>query len=451
MSAEYEGDEDPSTGVPTVVDNKTLCRKYSSVVSDRSLPMLNRRSFIQQLSGGAAAVAGSSMFPPARVLGANDRVRFGLIGAGGRGMEIFKAALRAPNTQAVAVADIYSRRLDKARAVVHDLQTHTDFRRLLEDKSIDAVLIATPQHQHALNFVPAIEAGKDVYQEKTMAFNPDHARRMRRAFERSNRVVQVGVQSVSGQAFARAREFSTPDRLGIITAVHAHHYRNSPYGGWKRDIPPDCNLEHVAWKEFEGEAAPHDFDPQRFINWRFFWDYSGGNVFENMVHQVAFWYKALGLKIPRHATMAGYNYLSPEMEVPDTMDVSMDQPENLLFTWNSAFGNNYYGEDGNDLALGKKGTVIRVVDSVNYLPQDHQASTRTQPPSPTGGEPDIVGSDEADTEAHLRNFFHCVRSREEPNCPFELGFRSAIACQMAIASLRQGRTVQWDFEKEDIV
>jgi predicted dehydrogenase len=411
----------------------------------------NRRTFLQQLTGGAAALAGSSIFPPARVLGANDRVRFGLIGAGGRGMQIFKPALQAPNTQAVAVADVYSRRFDKVKQLVPGIQTYTDFRRLLDDKSVDAVLIATPQHQHALNFVPAIQAGKDVYQEKTMAFNPDHARRMRRAVEGSNRVVQVGVQSVSGKAFARVRELSTPDRMGTITAIHTHHYRNSPYGGWKRAIPPDCNAQNVGWKEFEGEAAPHDFDPQRFINWRFFWDYSGGNVFENMVHQVAFWYKVLNLKIPRRVTMAGYNYLSPEMEVPDTMDVSMDQPENLLFTWNSAFANNYYGEDGNDLALGNKGTVIRVVDNVNYQAQTHHGSQKAEASAAVGGEPDIVGSDDAETEAHMRNFFDCVRSRKEPNCPFDLGFRSAIACQMAIASLRQGRSVGWDAEKEDIV
>ena len=413
--------------------------------------MPNRRRFIQQLSGGVAVIAGSSMFPSRRVLGANERISFGLIGAGGRGMDILKAAVRAPNTQAVAVADVYSRRLDEVKRVAPAIQTYTDFRRLLDDKSIDAVLIATPQHQHALNFVPAIQAGKDIYQEKTMAFNPDHARRMRHALEASNRVIQVGVQSVSGKAFTQVRELSTPDRLGTITAVHTHHYRNAPYGGWKKEIPPDCNLEHVAWKKFEGEAAPHDFDPQRFMNWRFFWEYSGGNVFENMVHQVAFWYKVLDLKIPRRVTMAGYNYLSPDMEVPDSMAVCMDQPENLMFTWNSMFGNNYYGEDGNDLVLGNKGTVIRVVDKVTYQPQGHRAAKTRQIPSQVGGEPNIVGSDEADTEAHMRNFFDCVRSRKEPNCPFELGFRSAIACQMAIASLRQGRTVQWDAEREEIV
>ena len=413
--------------------------------------MLNRRNFIRNITGGAAALAGSSVFPPG-VLGANDRIRFGLIGAGGRGMDIFKHALKSPNTQAVAVADVYTRRQEEAKKVAPAIQTYSDFRRILDDKSIDAVLIATPQHQHALNFVPALQAGKDVYQEKTMAFNPDHARRMRRAFEGSNRVVQVGVQSTSGKAFEQARELATPDNLGTITAIHAHHYRNRPYGGWKRNIPPDCNLENVAWKAFEGEAAPHEFDPQRFMNWRFFWDYSGGNVFENMVHQVAFWQKVLGLKTPHRVTMAGYNFLSPGMEVPDTMNVSMDQPENLLFSWNSAFGNNYFGEDGYDFALGNKGTVIRIRDKVTFEPQSQgRSKQKAEGPAAVGGEPNIVGSDEDDTMAHMNNFFDCVRSRKEPNCPFELGFSSAIACQMANASLRAGRTVQWDPEKEDIV
>jgi predicted dehydrogenase len=245
---------------------------------------------------------------------------------------------------------------------------------------------------------------------------------------------------------------ATPDRLGTVTAIHTHHYRNKPYGGWRRSVPPDCNLDHVDWKAFEGEAAPHDFNPERFINWRFFWDYSGGNVFENMVHQVAFWYKVLRLSVPLRVTMAGYNYLSPDMEVPDTMDVSMDQPEHLCFTWNSAFGNDYYGEDGNDLALGNKGTVIRVSDNVTFFPQGTHAAHKSDTPARTGFEPDIVGSfDDADTAAHMRNFFDCVRSRKEPDCPFELGYKSAIACQMAIASLRQSRTVQWDPQKQEIV
>ena len=416
--------------------------------------MLNRRTFIHQVAGGAAALAGSSLLPSSRVLGANDRVRFGIIGPGGRGQAIFKAALRAPNTEAVAAADLYTRRLDQVKKIAPAIKTYADFRQLLDDKSVDAVLIATPQHQHALNFVPAIQAGKDVYQEKTMAFNPDHARRMKRVLQGSDRVVQIGIQSVSGMAFTKARELATPERLGNITAIHTHHYRNAPYGGWRRSIPADCNLEHIQWKDFEGEAAPHDFNPERYMNWRFYWDYSGGNVFENMVHQVAFWYKALNLKIPRSVTMAGYNYFSPDMEVPDNMDVSMDQPENLLFTWNSGFGNNYYGEDGNDVVLGNKGEIFRVADSVSYQAQGERRKKQAGPAETStpaaGGKPDIVGGSD-ETDDHMRNFFDCVRSRKEPNAPFDLGYRSAIACQMAITSLRKGRTVKWDAEAEDIV
>lgn len=412
--------------------------------------MSSRREFVRQIAGGAAALAVSRLCPAARVLGANDRLRFGLIGAGGRGQEIFKTALKCPNTEAVAVADVYTRRLEEVKGFAPQIKTYDDFRRLLDDKSIDAVLIATPQHQHALNFVPAIQAGKDVYQEKTMAFNPEHAKRMRGAVEGSGRVVQVGVQSISGPVFGKARAFAMPERVGKISAIHTHHYRNAPYGGWMRPIPADCDPQHVDWKAFQGEARPQRFSADRVMNWRFYWDYSGGNVFENMVHQVGFWYKVLGLKIPRTVTMAGGNYLSPKMQVPDAMDVAMDQPEDILFTWNSAFGNGHYGE-GDDAVLGNKGTILRDQDdNLHYLPEGAGAPAEPEAAKPSAAQPDIVGGSN-DTLTHMQNFFDCVRSRKEPNCPFDIGFRSAIACQMAIVSYRQGRRVRWDTSREEIV
>lgn len=411
-----------------------------------------RRTFIRQVIAGAAVATAGRASSLGRAAGANDRVRFALIGCGGRGTEILKAAVGCPNVEAVAVADVYTRRLEEVKTVVPQAKPYQDFRRLLDDKSIDAVLIASPQHQHALNFVPAIQAGKDVYQEKTMAFNPDHARRMRRAFEGSGRVVQVGIQSTSGPALEQARGLIAPDRMGTITAIHTHMYRNSPYGGWKRPLPSDCDPAHVDWSMFQGDAAPHEFDPNRVINWRFFWDYSGGNVFENMVHQVGFWYKVLDLKPPRAVAMAGDNYLSPEMQVPDTMNVSMGQSENLLFTWNSGFGNRHYGAD-DDLLMGTKGTIVRSGESVSYAPETehHRHAAADSATAPKGlATPDIVGNAD-ETPGHMENFFECVRSRREPNCPFELGFRSAIACQMAIRSYREKRTVVWDAEREDIV
>jgi len=411
--------------------------------------MSTRRVFIRQALSSSAAMAAAGLFPLNRVLGANDRIRIGLIGGGDRGQEIFHAAIACPNVEAVAVADVYTRRLDEVKAIVPSIHTYKDFRQLLDDKSIDAVLIATPQHLHALHFVPAIQAGKDVYQEKTMAFNPDHARRMKKAYEGSGRVVQVGIQAISTPGFGTIREMVAAEKLGAITALHTHHYRNAPYGGWTREIPADCDPQHVDWKAFLGEATPHPFDPQRFINWRFFWDYDGSNVFENMVHQVGFWYKLMDFKIPDSVTMTGANLLSPKMQVPDTVDVSMLQGK-ILFTWNSMFGNDFYGE-GHDLLLGNKGTVSRNEgDQIRYQPQggERRGVETLCRVSPEGGQE--TGYRDATAE-HMQNFFDCMRSRKEPRCSFEIGYRAAIACQMSITSYHKKRAVRWDPKTEDIV
>jgi len=410
--------------------------------------MTNRRKFLQQFTGATTCVAASGLILPGQVLGANDRIRIGLIGAGSRGKEIFNVALRCPDIEAVGVADVYERHLDELKGIVPSIKGYRDFRKLIEDKSIDAVLIATPQHQHLLNFVAAIQAGKDVYQEKTMAFNPDHARRMRKAFQSSGRVVQVGMQMNSGPGVRKVRDMATTERMGTITAIEAHHYRNSPYGGWLREIPSDCDAQHVDWPAFEGEAEKHPFDPQRYINWRFYWDYSGGNVFENMVHQVGFWHEVLGLSIPETVTMAGANYHCPKMEVPDTMTVTMNHREKVLFTWNSMFSNAYYGE-GHDYLFGTKGTVMHdESDEVTYLPQGKKATAEENAES-TAKKGNAGYTDY--TLLHMQNFFDCMRRRKEPVCSFELGFRAAVTCQMAIASYRRQRTVRWDAQREEIV
>ena len=230
--------------------------------------------------------------------------------------------------------------------------------------------------------------------------------------------------------------------MGTITLLQTHHFRNAPYGGWLREIPPDCDPDHVDWPAFQGEAKHVPFDPQRYINWRFYWDYSGGNVFENMVHTVGFWFEALGLSIPHSVTMTGANYLSPRMQVPDTFQVSMSHPEKLLFTFTSMFGNDYYGE-GHDFLFGTKATLVHTEsDQVHVIPQGAKSAA--------GRGPEDGGYKEY-TDQHMQNFFDCVRSRKEPVCPFELGFRTAIACQMAIASYRRGTTVRWDPDTEEIV
>jgi predicted dehydrogenase len=147
--------------------------------------------------------------------------------------------------------------------------------------------------------------------------------------------------------------------------------------------------------------------------------------------------------------MTGANFLSPKMEPPDTMDVSM-RLENLLFTWNSAFGNRHYGET-DDVVGGNKGTLLRDKEGKVTYVSERKEKTTTDNPVRSASEGAITATDAEETQAHLQNFVECVRSRQEPNCPFEIGFRSAIACQMAISSYRQGKPVRWDTKREEIV
>jgi predicted dehydrogenase len=257
-------------------------------------------------------------------------------------------------------------------------------------------------------------------------------------------VVQIGHQSTSSGLMADAANMLKPDLMGRITAVHAHMYRNTPHGKpqWSRPVQPDMNPENIIWKAFLGDAPKRDFDANRYINWRFFWDYSGGNVYENMCHQVSFWYKALNLQIPRAVTMTGGVYLWKDgREVPDTMNVSMEQPEELLFTWDSGFGNNHLGSSED--VLGTDGTVSKG-QQIRYSPQKVNR--------PQGSE--IIGQTRMarnETGAHIQNFLDCVRSGATPNCPFELGFRVSIACRMAVDSYRNGRAMRWDSRSETIV
>ncbi len=402
--------------------------------------MHSRRKFIGQVATGIAGTLAS-----ATGLGANDRIRLGLIGAGDRGMQLVREAVTCPNTEVVAFADIFTKRLDEARKTVLAAKTYLDPRYLLDDKSIDAVLIATPQHLHAEHFIASLAAGKHVYQEKTMAFTVDDAKRMRAAYQKaSGRTVQIGHQSCSSGQVIDAAAFLGAGNVGKITAIHSHMYRNTPHGKpqWARPVYPDMTTENIIWKSFLGPAPQHDFDANRYINWRFFWDYSGGNVYENMCHQLAFWYKVMNLQIPKAVNMVGGVYLWKDgREVPDTMNVALEQPEEILFTWDSGFGNNELGSTED--VLGTDGTIARG-QQIRYLPQK---VNRPQGVEMLGN--NKTGSNE--TKAHIQNFLDSVRGTAEPNCPFEVGFRVAIACRMAVDSYRQGRTLRWDAGKEEIV
>lgn len=401
--------------------------------------MLPRRTFAQ-LAAGALAL------PASRVLGANDRIRLGIIGSGARGQELMKLFTSCPNTEFVGIADIYTRRLDEAGAIAPRAKTYLNYRHLLDDRSIDAVVIATPQHLHCEHFVASLDAGKHVYQEKTMAFTIAHAKRMRAAYRRAGkRAVQIGHQDCSSGQIIDAKTFLDSGNLGKITFIHAHMFRNTPHGKpqWTRPILPDMTAENIIWNDFEGETARHGFDPNRYINWRFYWDYSGGNFYENMCHQLAFWYKVMNLSIPTATTTRGGIYLWKDgREVPDTMAVAMEHSGELLFTWDSGFGNSQLGSS--EHVLGDDGTIINGGerdDAIRYVPQ------KINQPHLTA----ITGATTTPRNAHMQNFLDCIRTGKQTNCPFELGYRVAVASRLAVDSYRQKRTLTWDPQREDVV
>ncbi|MCU1261815.1 MAG: oxidoreductase domain protein [Bryobacterales bacterium] len=406
--------------------------------------MHSRRAFVE----GAASLAGT-LLAPSVVLGANDRIRVGIIGPGVRGQQIMRAAINCPNVEFVGIADIFTRRQEEAKKMAPAAKTYLDYRHLLEDKSVDAVLIATPQHLHAEHFVAAMDAGKHVYQEKTMAFTVEHAKRMRAAFQRAGkRVVQIGHQGCSMGQVTDAFAFMKTGYVGQISTIHSHMYRPGVHGTgmWTRPITPDMTSENIVWKLFQGDSQPHDFDPNRYLNWRFYWDYSGGNFYENMCHQVAFWYKVLDLQIPTAVTTVGGVYLVKDgREVPDIMNASMQHDDKLLFTWDSGFGNGNLGIT--EHVLGLDGTIINGSEMggpIRYVPEKRNRPDGVEMMGPT------KENTKDGTQAHMQNFIDCIRSGNTPNAPFDLGFRVAIACRMAVDSYRRRRTLTWDSRHETV-
>jgi predicted dehydrogenase len=399
--------------------------------------MDSRRNFIGTFAGGIAGTLAS----PANVLRANDRIRFGVIGAGSRGMQLMREALACGNTECAAVADVYRSRREHARRTVPGIRTTAACEELLADNATDAVLIATPQHLHREHFLAALNAGKHIYLEKAAALTLEDALSMRAAREQSPRtVVQIGHQFCSSGMLTDAARFLESGWVGRISGIEASHYRNAPREKpmGRRPLQGDLTPKNVDWKRFLGSAAPRDFDADRFHNWRLYWDYSGGSLHESMSNQLAFWYKLLGASIPHTVSANGAIRLWDDgRETPDTMDVSMDHGEGFYVSWRSNFGNSRLGTG--EYLLGTDGAIQRS-QQVRYFPEKVNR--------PGGRE--TLGSTRTEPRAHMSNFLAAVRSQAEVNCPFEIGYRVSIACAMALESYRQSRPVHWNPETQQI-
>jgi len=396
----------------------------------------SRRDFIKQAALGTASFLA---YPAARVLGANERVRLAMIGVGQRGQELLKQTLTLPDAQVVAVADVYARRFDEARKISPGLQTVTDYRRILDMKDIDGVLVASPLHIHARHFLDTLAAGKDLYSEKTMTWSIGEAEQCLDASKKSDRIVQIGLQHESEGPLADARKWIAGGMVGKVTQVDSWMSRNSPHGKgqWVREVPADCTAQNVDWKAFLNGRPDEPFDAFKFLNWRLYWRFSGGNITENMIHQMAWIMSALDLPLPTAAYMSGGVFSEKDgRQVPDTIAVTVDFPNDMVVTFQSTFSNRRYGLG--QRILGSDGTIEYVAgandmvtgrseEQVHYYPEDVNR--------PNGAA--IKG--ESPSQNHIANWIDCMRSRKTPNAPVELGYRSAVVAHMANFSYRNKR------------
>ncbi len=395
---------------------------------------IRRREF---LKGAAASAAVATVLPANRVLGANDRVRLGAIGFGARGQEDMREALKLPNVEFVAAADVYKRRHDEARLLAPAVKTFTDHRRLLDLKDVDAVIVASPLHCHARHFLDTIAAGKDLYSEKTMTWSIEEAESCREAARKSDRVIQIGLQHQSSGPLADARQWIKEGMAGKITHVESWMSRNTPKGKgqWVRPVPPDCTAANVDWDLFLNGRRRRPFDPYKFINWRLYWEFSGGNVTENMVHQIALIMRALDLPLPTSAYMSGGVFSEKDgREVPDTIAVTLDFPNDLTVTWQSTFSNSHFGLG--ERFLGSDGTIERSASATDMVTGKSTTSIWYFPEKvnrPAG----VAAEGRTPDVNHMANFIDCIRSRKEPNAPVEIGYRSAVAAHMANLAYRR--------------
>jgi predicted dehydrogenase len=397
-----------------------------------------RRDFVKQTSVGTAAILA---YPYTRILGANDRVRVGMIGVGNRGQDLLQEVKDVPNVELVAMADIYSRRREEAEKMAPGIQTFDDHRRVLEMKDIDAVVVASPLHTHARHFLDTLSAGKDLYCEKTMTWSIAEADQCLAAAKNSDRVVQIGLQWESDSALAETRGWIRDGIVGKVTQVNSWMSRNTPHGKgqWVRPIPSDCTAQNVNWSAFLNGRPDRPFDPYRLINWRLFWEFSGGNVAENMVHQIAWIMTALDLPFPSAAYMSGGVFSEKDgREVPDTIAVTLDFPRDIVVTWQSTFSNSHYGLG--EHILGSDGTIEHGWGESDMEKGEDQERLRYSPEKMNRPKGTALTGKTAEGE-HMANWIDCVRSRKTPNAPAELGYCSAIAVHMANLAYRRKQRI----------
>jgi predicted dehydrogenase len=378
----------------------------------------DRRRFL------ASALSAAPLFVPRRAWGANDRVSYGLIGAGGRGRYL-NQNFQKLGAECAAVAEVYQPHLDTALKTAPDAKSYVDYHELLAQPGLDAVVIASPDHHHCPMLLAALDAKKDVYLEKPMSHSLAESKRMIQAVRQSTQIVQVGMQRRSAPSVIQAKAILDSGILGKITLV-------KPMWNWNVSKPLDNTPlpGKLDWKRFLGSAPDRDLEPMRFRSWRYFWEYSGGNMTDQGTHlmDVVQWFTNSGPV--RSAICYGQRAKNTGSEVPDVFCAVFEYPA-LMATWTLNYCNSYE----NDWSIqfqGDQGTMIL-----------NNAGFRIwKEPVPKNPDPVQEMAAPIPIEPHIQNFLDCVRSRKEPNAPVEVGASAVSAPHLANVAFHQSRQVE---------
>jgi predicted dehydrogenase len=443
----------------------------------------SRRDFIKTAALGAAGIAlGPTAASYARVQGANERVRVGIVGFSDRARQAlipsFMIYAKELNFDFVAVSDIWSRRRDEgaefiAKLAGHPIEKARNNEELYERKDVDAVIISTADFQHALHGVEAVRAGRDAYVEKPLANTMEDALAILKAVEETKKVVQIGTQRRSGATYIRADEFIKSGKFGDVVMVEMSWNVNQP-GRWRRpQLVREISKQDVDWNRFllnrseNGKKA--EWDPRKYLEYRLFWPYSSGIPDQWMVHQIDTVHWFTGLPRPRSVVANGgiYQWHDGRKNF-DTMTAVFDYgplngtSKGFQVVYSSRMSNSAGGT--RELYYSNAGMLN--LDTNKITPE---GGLREKEAAEMGMKPNLLGSlslvDEAQTSvetaantgadpltsAHVRNWMECVRSRKTPNADIHAGYNHSVALCMTIAALHTGRRVTFNDARQEVV
>ncbi len=392
---------------------------------------INRRRFIESAGAGVAGAGLLTAKSYARVPGANERIQMAIIGSGGRGRSVMTSFNKNSEIcEFIAVADVYQPNIDLALKMSRENAVSTmDYRKLLENKDVVAVLNATPDHWHADVLMDSVAAGKDVYTEKPFSYSIEQGVRMVKAVRATKQIVQVGMQRRSSDAVRAAKKLVDDGVLGEIVLARAQWYWN------RKPMPAKLELKgKLDWERFQGPAKKrYPLDERRFFHWRNFSDYNGGHMTDQGTHlmDVIQWFCNDG-NPPKSAVCQGMIHAHKGGDVPDTFSATFEYPT-FLATWTLCYSNSY--EDSWKITLqGRKATMVLDDDGYRIFPEVWK---RPDIPPKTiheyqGGIP---------TDPHVKNFLECIKSRQEPNAPVEVGHKAVAGPHLANLALRQQRRI----------